>query len=390
MACNKPLYWGSKPKVMRLRLVFISFILWGVAARGQQYYLFAGSYTMTGSKGIYVFRFDAGTGMLDSVCCTEGVVNPSFLTVAPGGRLVYACTETKMANAGSLSVFSFDRVTCGLRLLSKQPSGGDNPVYVALHPGGKWAVMGNYTGGTVSVYPILEDGSVGPLVQRVVHEGRGVDSERQEKAHVHSVNFSPDGRFLLVPDLGMDKVMVYAFDTTAVQPLKPAERPWVETPAGSGPRHLAFDRSGQFVYVLCEMGGAIEVFRYDGGSGRLDSMQYVVTHGRRDKGGYGSADLHFSPDGRYLYASNRREENNLAIFGVDTLTGRLRMLGHERTRGREPRNFVVEPTGKYVLVANQLGDNIVVFRRNMRTGKLWATGVEVRVKAVTCLRLVER
>lgn len=374
---------------MRIFMMALLLVL-GLQTRAQQYYLFVGTYTNTGSKGIYVYSFDAATGRLDSVSHTEGIVNASYLTVTPDGTHVYACTETRTANAGSVSAFAFNRATGQLTFINKQPSGGDNPVYITLHKSGRWVVMGNYTGGTISVFPVLPDGSVGPYVQHIAHHGNSINKDRQEKAHVHSVNFSPDGRFLLVPDLGMDKLMLYRFTDTAAQPLQPAAVPFIITPPGSGPRHLAFHPNGRYMYLLHEMEDGITVFHYHALTGLPDSVQHVSTHVPGTKGPFRSADIHLSPDGKFLYATNREAERNIAIFSINQSNGRLQLLGNVPTQGEEPRNFIVEPTGNYVLVANQETNNIVVFKRDAQSGGLKATGVQVQVPLPTCLQMLKK
>src|SRR6478672_1063123 len=183
-----------------LLLLFFAAIAGG--AHSQKYYLFIGSYTDSGSKGIYVYTFDASTGDAAFVSNTTGVVNPSFLTISPTGNFVYACTETRTANAGSISAFSFDKKSGALKFINKQSSGGDNPVYVSVHISGKWVVCGNYTGGSVAALPINKDGSLGAGAQVIKHVGRGIDSIRQDQSHVHSTIFSPDHDYLFVPDLG--------------------------------------------------------------------------------------------------------------------------------------------------------------------------------------------
>lgn len=372
---------------MRL-LLCLCCLLPVLTARCQQYFLFAGTYTHTGSKGIYVYRFNAATGALDSVSCTDNVVNPSYLAIAPGGNYLYACTETKTINAGSISVFSFNRHTGRLTFINKQPSGGDNPVYVAVHRSGKWAVMGNYTGGSLSVFPIHPDGSVAPLSQNIVYQGKSVDAARQDKPHVHSVNFSPDQHYLFVPDLGTDKVMIYHFDEQAQQPLQPASQPYVVTMPGSGPRHMAFHPNKRFAYLVEEMAGAVVAYRYNAANGNLDSLQRIFTHRAGAGGPFRSADIHVSPDGRFLYVSNREAEKNIAIFSIDPASGKLTSIGYEPTLGTEPRNFIIEPSGKYLLVANQESNNIVVFKRNARTGLLHPTGVQASLPLPACLQML--
>ena len=372
-----------------------------IAASSQQYYLFIGTYTSTGSKGIYVYRFDAATGQVDSVSHTEGIVNPSYLAIAPGGKYVYAATETRTPNAGSISAFVFDRATGRLRLINKQPSGGDNPVYVSVHHSGKWVVMANYSGGSLSVFPLNADGDLRPFSQNIIYQGRSVNPERQDRSHVHSVIFSPQQDYLMVQDLGQDKVMVYHFDEHAdphpragqplepAAPLRPAAIPFISTLPGTGPRHLAFPPDGRYAYLVEEMGGAVDVYRYDAGKGSLDSVQRILAHPDTSKGPFRGADIHVSPDGRFLYVTNRESESNIAIFSIDSANGKLTLKGYEPTQGIEPRNFLIDPSGAFLLVANQESNSIVVFRIDPKTGLLHPTGEKIMVPLPTCLKMME-
>jgi len=373
-------------------------LLAGLSARTQSYYLLVGTYTnmgsnsalppkdSTGSKGIYVYKFDVTTGRASFLSHTEGVVNPSFLGIAPDRQHVYAATETRTTNAGSLSAFSLDRSAGALQFINKVPSGGDNPVYVSVHRSGRWVAIANYTGGSLSVFPIGAGGAVLPYVQYIRHTGHGVDAVRQDRPHVHSVIFSPDNRTLYAQDLGTDSISIYGFDSALGQPLRGSRA--VGTPPGSGPRHLTFHPNGRYAYLIEEMGGYVDVFQYYPGTGHLRLLQRIAAHADTAKGPFRSADIHVSPDGRYLYATNRAE-STIAIFAVDAAKGTLRRVGYQPTMGREPRNFMLDPTGQYLLVANQDTNTIVVFRVDKETGLLQPTGERLDVPSPSCLQMVE-
>ncbi|MVT08584.1 beta-propeller fold lactonase family protein [Chitinophaga sp. ysch24] len=346
----------------------------------QSTYLFIGSYNGDKDKeGLYVYRFDTETGSLSKVSAYH-VFNPSFLTLSPDGKYIYACTETRTPGMGSVSSFAFDSKTGNVRFISKQDSGGENPVYVTVHRSGKWLINGNYTGGSISVYHLSDDGSIAPAVQVIPFKDSSIRVQ-QKSAHIHSVNFSPQQDYIFSPDLGADKIRAYAFDTEHGEPLKITG--FVSTVPGSGPRHMAFHPNGKFVYNVEELAGAVSVYRYH--NGQLDSIQRIMAHDGKPLSFYSSADIHFSPDGRFLYVSNRGEENNIAIFSVNGKTGRLKPEGFQDTGGEHPRNFTIDPSGKFLLVANQIGNNIVVFRRDARTGLLTKTGTEIKVTAPSCL-----
>ena len=362
-------------------LLLVSF-----AANSQKYFLFIGTYTGSGSKGIYVYTFDAATGKATWVSNAGGVVNPSYLAIAPGGNQLYSCTETITANAGGVSAFRFNRANGTLSLINKQSSGGDNPAYVSVHQTGKWVIAGNYSGGSLAAFPVNADGSLQPYSQLIQHTGKGFNPNRQEKPHVHSTVFSPKGDYLFVPDLGLDKVMIYKFNSSAQQPLQTAKQPFAATAPGSGPRHFIFHPNKKNAYLMEEMAGEVVAYMYK--NGKLEMIQKIATHGDTAKGEFGSADIHISPDGKFLYASNRGNENNIAIFSVNS-NGKLTFSGLQSTMGIKPRNFTIDPSGKYLLVANQQTNNIVIFKRDMATGLLQYTGEQINIPEPVCLKMLE-
>ncbi|HEX2536349.1 MAG TPA: lactonase family protein, partial [Chitinophagaceae bacterium] len=236
-----------------------------------------------------------------------------------------------------------------------------------------------------SLLPVAKDGSLQPYVQLVQHEGTGANKERQEKAHVHATVLSPDQRYVYVPDLGMDKVMAYRFQPAAEKPLQPAQPVFVRSEPGSGPRHFTFHPNGKWAYLVEELTGTVVAYRY--ANGKLTSLDRKATHPNTYTGAKGSADIHVSPDGRFLYASNRGDANTLAIFAIDSRTGKLTLKGYQPTLGVHPRNFAIDPSGNFLLVANRDSNAIVVFRRNPKTGLLRATGKTIEVPSPVCLKL---
>lgn len=379
---------------MRKILAFFFSILLlstGKHARGQKYLLFVGTYTntgnlsgnptldSTGSKGIYVFRFDASTGKVTKLSHTDGVCNPSYLALTQDGKRLYACTESRMKEKGSLSVFEIDSQKGRLHLLGKVPGQGDNPAYVSIDPNQTQVSVANYTGGSYTAYPIQADGLPGSAQFHVQHLGKGTNPARQEAPHVHSAVYSPDGRYIFIQDLGLDKIATTSAATGD-------EIRQTATVPGSGPRHLTFHPNGRFAYLIEELGGCVDVYKYEATNGRLDSLQRIPAHPDTAKGPFRSADIHVSPDGRFLYASNRAE-NTIAIFAIDQTTGLLNPLGYTSTMGIEPRNFTLDPTGKWLLVANQESDSIVIFRIDPRTGLLQPTGRTIKVPKPTCLKM---
>jgi 6-phosphogluconolactonase len=215
--------------------------------------------------------------------------------------------------------------------------------------------------------------------------GTSVNTDRQEKAHVHSAIFSPDEQFLFTPDLGTDKIMIYAFDASSQEPLKPADPPFTEAGKGNGPRHFTFHPNNKFAYLIEELSGTVAAYKYS--NGQLTFIERLITHPKNYKGDIGSADIHLSLDGKFLYASNRGDENTVTIFSVNPSTGRLNLKGYQSTLGKTPRNFLIDPTGNFLLVANQDSDNIVIFKRDKQTGLLKSTGVQIKIPRPVCLKM---
>lgn len=367
---------------MKNRFLFFLLLFAMLKVSSQESYLVVGTYTGGKSKGIYVYRFNSANGTAAAVDSIV-VENPSFLAISPNEKFVYAVEELadQKGNGGWITAFSFDKKTGRLTRLNQQLSGGDHPCYVAVDKTGKWVAVGNYTSGSLAILPIKKDGSLDSAHQVIRHEGHSVDNERQKGPHVHSTMFSPDNKFLLVPDLGIDKVMVYAFNSKTGE-LTPATP--VEVEPGNGPRHLAFDPAGKYVYLAEEMSGTVAAFKYD--KGALEYFQGISALPPEYSGPAGGADIHVSPDGKFLYSSTRGNANNLAIFSIQPKTGMLTKTGDQSTLGKNPRNFNFDPTGNFILVGNQSSDEIVIFKRNKQTGELSDTGNRINVGKPVCIK----
>ncbi|OLY92934.1 6-phosphogluconolactonase [Cnuella takakiae] len=372
----------NRTTFFRLSLTVIFFVscLW---VNAQEVPLFVGTYTGTGSKGIYTYMFNTRTGKARLVSHTDSgsVENPSFLALAPDKQHLYAVTETGGRTQGAVSAFSVDPDGT-LLFLDKVGSGGDHPCHVSVSKDGKWVMAGNYSGGSFGVFPVKGDGTLEPARQVIQHEGKGPNTARQEKAHVHATILDPANRFVFVPDLGTDKVYIYRFDGQAIEPLKEAAQPFVASAPGSGPRHFTFHPNGRFAYLMEELGGTVNVYRYQ--DGKLTPIQNISAHKENFTGTRGSADIHLSADGKFLYASNRGDANTIAIFSV-AADGKLKWVGDQSSGGKAPRNFTLAPGGRFLLVANQDTDNVVVMKRDAVSGKLTPTGEELAVPRPVCL-----
>ncbi len=366
-------------------LTLAALILLPVASTLAQHpYLLIGTYTNNGmSKGIHVYSFDSNTGQMKPVSQVK-TTNPSYLAVAADQQHVYAVNEND--GAGDVSSFKFDSTKGELSLIMEVPSGGEYPCYVSISKNGKFIAVANYGTGNAVVYPVTADGDIDMPVQEVHHEGTGPNKARQEKAHAHAAVFSPDGNYLMINDLGIDKIMVYKFnnETGALSLGNPA---FVPVKPGSGPRHLTFDDSGNFAYLITELTG--EVIVYSFANGWFHTVQSISTHPKNYKGAIGSADIHISPDGKFLYASNRGDANSLAIFKRNKHNGKLKLVGFQSTMGVMPRNFNFDPSGNFLLVANQASNNVVVFRVNKKKGLLTPTGNTITVGSPVCIQWIK-
>jgi 6-phosphogluconolactonase len=369
-----------------MRWIILSlFIALTSSSFSQDPYLFVGTYTNGASKGIYVYRFNTSTGNGTEIS-TMKADNPSYLAIAPDGKHIYSANESE-GPAGSVGAYSFEPETGRLLLLNNQSSQGSGTCYISVDKSQKWVIVANYSSGSLAALPLNSDGSLAPAAQVIQHHGTGINKERQEKAHVHSTIFSPDEKYLYVADLGTDKEHIYKFDPNQTMPITEAADSFVSVAPGSGPRHIAFLPSRPYLYLISEMSGTIDAFHYDKNTGKLTQFQRVRTTPKSFTGDPGSADIHICPDGKFLYASNRGISNTLAVFAIGK-DGKLTNKQYVPVNGKHPRNFVIDPTGHFLLVANRDTDNIVVFAIDPDTGLLKTTGKEMKVPNPVCLKFL--
>ncbi len=349
-------------------------------------YLIVGTYTGGKSEGVYVYKFNSTDGSYKEVSHIK-TSNPSYVAVSPNQKFVYAVHEDAASNGkgGEISAFAFNKKTGELTYINEQPTEGDHPCYVIVDNTGKWVIAANYTSGSLSVLPVKYDGSLDKPTATIHHEGSGINKERQSQPHVHCTVLSPDNRFLFVADLGIDKVMIYAFNAVTGK-LTPAKQPFEKSMDGSGPRHFTFHPNNKYAYLVEELSGTVETYQYN--NGNLKNIQRMSSMPPNDTSFAGSADIHVSPDGKFLYASNRSTSNTIAIFKVNGQTGKLSLIGHQSTLGQTPRNFNFDPSGNFLLVANQNSDQIVIFKRDKITGLLTDTGNRIDVGKPVCLKWI--
>jgi 6-phosphogluconolactonase len=354
--------------------------------------LFVGTYTSGGSKseGIYIFKLDTREGTIFPHKVIGGVEEPSFLALDTDRKFLYAVNETldyQGKKSGAVSSFSVDRKSGSLTFLNKQPSMGGAPCHLSVSRDGKFVLVANYIGGNVAVLPVRKDGSLGEALDLEQHSGSGPDKSRQEAAHAHSVSLDQNDRFAFVNDLGIDRVMIYEFDAKGGSLTPNSSHPYYQTKSGAGPRHFTFHPTATLAFVINELDMTISSLRYDRSKGALKEIQTVSTIPVGFSGENTCADIHVTPNGRFLYGSNRGHDS-LAAFRIDSSTGRMDLIGHYSTKGKTPRNFCIDPTGAFLLVANQRSDSIVTFAIDPGSGELCQIGNIVTVPSPVCLKLI--
>lgn len=364
-----------------------------VATAAAEQWVYFGTYTGGKSQGIYVSRFDPATGQLSPPELAVPTKNPSFLATHPSGQFLYAISEVNAAPgrpAGGVAAYAVNRKTGQLTRLNEQPSGGAGPCHVSVAATGQCVLVANYGSGSIAALPIQADGSLAAPATTIQHTGASVNPKRQAGPHAHFITPSPDNRFALACDLGLDKILVYPFDAASAR-LATNALPAANVPPGAGARHLVFHPNGRLVYVINEMALTITVFDYDAATARLSEKQNVATvpagYVRTEKDSGAGIAIH--PNGKFVYASNRGLDD-LAVFAVDEPTGKLTLVQNEATQGRTPRHFAIAPGGRWLLAANQNSDSVVVFALDPETGRLKPGGSSIPIGAPVCAVFVER
>jgi 6-phosphogluconolactonase len=406
----------------RIRCAFCLVIVFGFVllagssalAQDKDYFVYVGTYTgfkfvrrskthgvgESHSKGIYVSRFHADTGQLGEAQLAAEMINPSFLTISPNHRFLYAVSEDPYSvgppldHASYVSAFAIDSSTGKLRLLNTVPTSGTSTCFISMDKTGKFVLMANFGSGSVSVIRVKDDGSLGELASFIQDVGHSVNQFIQTEPHPHSILVSPDNRYAIVSDLGTDKVLAFRFDSNTGM-LSPPGPPSASVYPGGGPRHFAFDPAGKFGYQLSEMSGVVDVLAFDSSKGTLTTVQRAQTMPHDFFGTNHSGEIEVHPSGKFLYESNRRTSSDddwgldtIGVFAIDPVKGMLTPVQASPTGGIMPRTFTIDPSGKYLLAANQISNNVVIYAIDGATGQLSKTGKEIAVDTPVCLKFV--
>ncbi|MDB6131712.1 MAG: pgl 1 [Verrucomicrobiales bacterium] len=359
--------------------------------RAQSHWMYVGTYTGPNSKGVYAFPFDTKTGKAGPGILAAETESPSFIAIHPSRPWLYAGNEInnfKGKKVGSVTSYSVDAATGKLSNLNVQDSAGAGPAYVGVDPSGKVVMVANYGSGSVASYKIEKDGSLSAPVTIDQHKGSGVNKQRQEGPHAHSIHADPKNNFIFAADLGEDRLYAYRLNKTSGE-LSPAPTPWTALEPGAGPRHFDFTPKSTFAFIINELNSTLNSYQYDSKGGVLTKIETVSTLPADFKGNSSTADIHVHPSGKFVYGSNRGHDS-IAVFSLDQKSGRLSLLENVSTGGKTPRNFSIDPSGHFLVAANQESDNIVFFTIDQNSGKLTPTGDTLKVGKPVCIQFFKR
>jgi 6-phosphogluconolactonase len=381
---NKIISINMKTSISLIIVICLYILVQAQTIKNETFTLLIGTFTSpNNSDGIYVYDFNSQTGDFNFKSKVAGIENPSYLAISLDGKYVYSVNEV---SNGGISAFAFNSVSGELTLLNRVSSGGTGPCYVSVDKKNKFVFAGHFGSGSVSAISLNEDGSLSSDIQIIQQEGSSIDKSIQQGPHVHSAVLSPDNQYLLTANLGTDEIYTYKFDASVTaKPLTPADPPFVSVKPGNGPRHIVFHPNSKFVYVVNEMGASITAFDYK--NGKLNEKQTITMLPSGYVGAVEAGDIHVSPDGRFLYGSNRGDADDITIYAINK-NGELSYAGRQSTLGKSPRIFDIDPTGNFVLAANGGTDDVVIFKRDKKTGLLTPTGKKIQVTSPGCLKFV--
>lgn len=367
---------------------FLSFALLGLLilpAAAVESLVLIGTYSRGKSEGIYAYRFSSATGKLTSLGLAAKTSNPSYLVIHPNRKWVYAVGEDgeyKGERSGSLTAFTLDEATGKLTAMNTVSSHGAAPCHLSIDKTGKFLLVANYTGGNVGIFPIGADGQLQDATTMIQHKGKGV-TPRQQQPHAHSINVAKGNQYAVACDLGTDEVITYRLKTKGGV-LEPASKAKLKD--GAGPRHFAFHPSNKYAYSINELASTVSGFVWNGAKGELQEFQTISTLPDDFRGTSNTAEVVVHPNGKFLYGSNRGHQS-IAMFTVDG-GGRLTSQGTISSGGEWPRNFNIDPSGEYLIAANERSDSLVVFKIDAVTGKLTPTGEKAEVGMPVCVKFL--
>jgi 6-phosphogluconolactonase len=370
-------------------ICMLGFVMLGATLPAKEFFVYFGTYTEGLSKGIYVSRLDSVSGRLSPPELAVATPDPSFLTISPDKNHLYAANEISGPKNGMVSAFAIDKSSGQLTLLNQKDSDGVSPCHVSVDARGKTLFVANYNSGNVKSVPVLGDGSLGDGGSLIGYQGHGVNPDRQKSPHAHFMTVDPSDHFALGCDLGTDKIMIYRLNPQDSS-LVPNDPPFGVVPPGSGPRHLAFSRDGRFAYVINEMGCSVTLFAWDSQQGRLTEAETVsaLPSGTPLESAYTGAEILVHPNGKYAYVSLRGHDS-ISVFVVDPKTRRLTLIQNISAGGKVPRGLGMDPTGHWLIVANQKTDNVVEYAIDVLTGKLTPTQTAFQVGAPVDVKFVK-
>jgi len=355
-------------------LALLALAMWPTTIFSADYLVYFGTRDSGPGRGFSLAHFDSVTGALTQPAVIEPAVGPAFFMIHPDGHHLYTVNTLglNVPGDGKVSAYSIDGKTGHLTLINSQPSGGPNPAHINFDRTGHFLFVANYNGGSVVVFPILPDGSLGARTAFDQHTGKSVTPDRAQQAYAHSMFADPTNHFVLNPDLGLDRIYVYKFDDKTGQ-LTPNDPAYFTDHPASGPRHLAFSPDGKFVYAAHEIANVVGVYRWDSTKGTLTELQSISTLPPDFKGTSTAAEIQVHSNGKFLYVSNRGQ-NGMTVFSVDAATGLLTYLQNISTQGKTPRNFTLDPTGHWLLASNQESNSAIMYSVDQATGRLAQVG----------------
>lgn len=345
--------------------------------------LFVGSFTdKKPGKGIHIYEFNEETGSATLRFTIDNITNTSFQKLSPDGNFLYSVVDSQMKYNGKIAAFKVDLDSVKIDLLNVEDCGGINPAHLAIDKTGKYLTNSNYSDGSLSLFRINSNGSLSKNLQTLKFKDSSIIKSRQNASHIHSSNFSPDNKYLFSHDLGADKIRKFTFNTSE-EKLKNLQE--IRVKLGSGPRHFTFHPNGKYGYGINELSGTIGAYQYKNGS--LDFIEDYQTY-QQKQDIYRAADIHISADGNFLYVSNREpKENSIVVFVINKENGKLQLIEHKDTGGIHPRNFAISPSGKFLLVANQFSNNIVIFKRDLKSGRLTKLTNQIIVNSPSSIQM---